>query len=125
MNEVKIFENEEFGKVRTIEENGKVLFCGKDVATALGYINPRKAISDHCKGVTKRDILTTGGKQRVSFIPDGDVYRLIAHSHLPAAEHFESWIFDEVLPTIRRTGKYKIVKPDSYMIENPAERARR
>lgn len=56
MNELKIFENHKFGEVRTIEENGKVLFCGSDVAKALGYSNPRKAVSDHCRGVTKRYI---------------------------------------------------------------------
>lgn len=126
MNEIKIFENEEFGKVRTVEENGKVLFCGKDVAEALGYRSPKDAISAHCKGAVKHRLPTSGGTQEIKFIPEGDVYRLVAHSRLPSAEKFESWIFDEVLPTIRRTGEYKLIqKPDSYMIDNPAERARR
>lgn len=106
MNELKIFEKEEFGSVRTIEENGKVLFCGKDVAEALGYSNPRDALSKHCRGVAKRDTLTAGGMQSFSFIPEGDVYRLITHSKLPGAERFERWVFDEVLPTIRRHGMY-------------------
>ncbi|MBE6847772.1 MAG: hypothetical protein E7503_06550 [Ruminococcus sp.] len=106
MSEIQVFNNEEFGDIRTLEEGGKVLFCGSDVAKALGYKNQRKALSDHCKGVTKRYTLTNGGKQEMSFIPEGDVYRLITHSKLPAAEKFESWVFDEVLPTIRKTGSY-------------------
>ena len=106
MHELKIFEKEEFGSVRTIEENGKVLFCGRDVAEALGYSNPRDALSKHCRGVAKRDILTAGGAQSFSFIPEGDVYRLITHSKLPGAERFEQWVFDDVLPSIRKHGMY-------------------
>lgn len=105
--EIEIFKNEEFGEIRTVlDENSKVLFCGSDVAKALGYSNPRKALLDHCKGVTKRDTPTNGGIQALSFIHEGDVYRLITHSKLPSAEKFESWVFDEVLPTICKTGGY-------------------
>lgn len=126
MNELKIFHNSEFGEIRTVQENGKVLFCGADVAKALGYAKPNNAISAHCKGTLKRGTLTKGGMQEMSFITEGDIYRLVTHSKLPNAEHFESWVFDEVLPTIRKTGAYSIVrKSDSYMIEDPAERARR
>ena len=106
MNNLQVFRNEQFGEVRTIEEDGKILFCGSDCAKALGYTRPGKAIIDHCKGVLKRDTLTAGGKQAVSFIPEGDLYRLITHSKLPAAEKFESWVFDEVLPSIRKHGGY-------------------
>ena len=106
MNNLQVFRNEQFGEVRTIEEGGKILFCGSDCAKALGYTNPSKALGDHCKGVTKRYTLTAGGKQAVSFIPEGDLYRLITHSKLPAAEKFESWVFDEVLPSIRKHGGY-------------------
>lgn len=106
MNELKIFENPEFGEIRTIEENGKVLFCGSDIAKALGYKNPSKALSDHCKGVTKRYTPTASGKQEMNFIPEGDIYRLAAKSELSGAERFESWIFDEVLPSIRKNGGY-------------------
>lgn len=106
MNHVEIFKNPEFGSIRVIEENGKYLFCGSDMAKALGYSNSRKALIDHCKGVTKRDTLTAGGTQRLSFIPEGDVYRLIVHSKLPSAERFEKWVFEEVLPTIRKHGAY-------------------
>ena len=119
MNELQIFQNPEFGEIRTIEENGNVLFCGADVAKALGYKNPSKALSDHCKGVTKRYTPTDGGPQQLSFIPEGDVYRLITHSKLPSAERFESWIFDEVIPSIRKHGAY--VTPDTLeqMIADP------
>lgn len=106
MNELMIFNNPEFGEIRTIEEDGKVLFCGSDVAKALGYKNPSKALSDHCKGVTKRYTPTSSGKQEMNFIPEGDIYRLAAKSELPGADKFESWIFDEVLPSIRKTGGY-------------------
>lgn len=106
MNDLQVFENSDFGSIRTIEEDGKILFCGLDIAKALGYVVPRKALYDHCKGVLKRNLPTNGGIQEMSFLPEGDVYRLISHSQLPAAEKFESWIFDEVLPSIRRTGTY-------------------
>ena len=105
-NEVSIFENKEFGKVRTVDEDGKILFAASDIANALGYSNTNDAISRHCKGVVKHDTLTNGGKQQINFIPEGDVYRLIAHSKLPSAERFESWVFDEVLPCIRKNGAY-------------------
>lgn len=106
-NAIQIFNNPNFGNIRTLNETGgKVLFCGKDIAAALGYSNTRDALSRHCKGVVKRDILTEGGEQELSFIPEGDVYRLICNSKLPSAERFERWVFDEVLPAIRKTGGY-------------------
>ena len=113
--QLQVFNHEQFGDVRIIEEDGKVLFCGKDVAKALGYENPRDAIRRHCRGVVKRDGVskttnqhgvTTEQVTQMSFIPEGDVYRLITHSKLPAAERCEKWVFDEVLPTIRKTGGY-------------------
>lgn len=111
MNEIQIFESSDFGTVRTYTENDKTYFCGKDVAVALGYTNPKKALIDHCKveGVTKRYLLTNGEKQEVKFISEGNLYRLITHSKLPQAEKFESWIFDEVLPSIRKHGAYMTV----------------
>lgn len=108
MNELQIFQNPEFGEIRTIEENGKVLFCGKDVASALGYKRPADAITAHCKGSVICRLPTNGGEQAVKFIPEGDIYRLAAKSELPGAERFESWIFDEVIPSIRKTGGYQI-----------------
>lgn len=106
MNEIMIFTSTEFGEIRTLKENNKVLFCGSDITKALGYGNASAALNRHCKGITKRDTLTNGGIQALLFITEGVVYRLIAHSRLPSAERFESWIFDEVLPTIRKTGGY-------------------
>lgn len=119
MNDVKIFESEEFGSVRTVEEDGKMLFCGSDVAKALGYTRPNDAVNDHCRidATSKRRTIIDrlGRKQEALFIPEGDVYRLIAHSKLPAADQFERWIFDDVIPTIRKTGGY--VNNDELFIE--------
>ena len=106
MNEIQIFNNPDFGEVRTLEENGKVLFCGSDVAKALGYAVPRKALFDPCKGVLKRNIPTSGGIQEMSFIPESDLYRLVFSSKLPNAERFTDWVTEEVLPSIRRNGGY-------------------
>lgn len=106
MNELQIFNNQEFGSIRTLEQDGKILFCGTDVARALGYAIPTKAVNTHCKGVSKMEAPTNGGVQKLLFIPEGDVYRLITHSKLPTAEQFEKWVFDEVLPGIRKNGGY-------------------
>ena len=109
MKDLQIFKNEEFGTVRTIEQDGKVLFCGKDIAEALGYTNASKALNDHCRYVTKRYTPhpQSPNKQiEMTFVPEGDVYRLITHSKLPGAEKFERWVFDEVLPSIRKHGMY-------------------
>ena len=119
MNELQIFQNAEFGTIRTIEENGKVLFCGSDVAKALGYKNPSKALSDHCKGITKRYTPTKSGTQEMNFIPEGDIYRLAAKSELPGADKFESWIFDEVLPSIHKHGAYMTPETLEAAIMNP------
>ena len=119
MNELQIFQNAEFGTVRTIDENGKVLFCGSDVAKALGYKNPSKALSDHCKGITKRYTPTKSGTQEMNFIPEGDIYRLAAKSELPGADKFESWIFDEVLPSIHKHGAYMTPETLEAAIMNP------
>ena len=107
MNDLQIFNSAEFGEIRTAEINGKPYFVGADVAKALGYSNPRKAILDHCKGVTKRDTPTSSGIQSMSYINEGDLYRLIMKSKLPSAEKFEAWVMDEVLPAIRKTGSYQ------------------
>lgn len=106
MNELMIFDNPEFGTVRTLEEDGAILFCGSDVAKALGYGEPHKAISRHCKGGMKRRTLTSGGEQEMSFIPESDLYRLVFSSKLPTAEKFTEWVTAEVLPSIRKHGGY-------------------
>lgn len=106
---IEIFNNAEFGSVRVIEEDGNYLFCAKDVAEALGYAVPRKAIYDHCRYVLKRNVPHPQSKTKtvqMLFISEGDVYRLIVHSKLPSAERFERWVFDEVLPSLRKNGIY-------------------
>ena len=107
-NEIQIFTNPEFGNIRTINENGKVLFCGKDVATALGYEKARNAVDRHCKGALKRGVPTNGGIQEMSFIPEGDVIRLILRSTLPSAEKFERWVCEEIVPSVLHTGAYAL-----------------
>lgn len=108
-NTIQTFTSDDFGTIRTVEHDGSVLFCGRDVAVALGYENPGKAIRDHCKGGPKRyPLQTPGGIQHARFITEGDLYRLIVSSKLPSAQKFESWVFDEVLPSIRRHGVYAI-----------------
>lgn len=110
-NQLQVFNNVEFGQVRTIVDGDKILFCASDIAKALGYEKPNNAINTHCKNATlKQGIITDnlGRKQNANFIPEGDVYRLVVRSKLPTAEKFESWVFDEVLPSIRKTGSYSI-----------------
>ncbi len=107
-----IFTSAEFGTLRTIEENGKIMFVASDVAKMLGYVRPADAVTAHCKGSVKYRLPTNGGVQEVKIIPEGDIYRLITHSKLPAAERFESWVFEEVLPSIRKTGSYSIMPKD-------------
>lgn len=108
--EIQIFSSPEFGELRTIEEGDKIYFVASDVAKALGYKRPADAVSAHCRYTVKRSIPHPQGKGilQVNTIPEGDVYRLAAHSELPSAEKFESWVFDEVLPTIRKTGSYSM-----------------
>lgn len=126
MNELKLFSNPEFGKVRMVEIKGKPYFVGKDIACALGYSDTAQAIRNHCKGVVEMTTPTNGGEQTLKVITEGDVYRLIVRSKLPTAERFEKWVMDEVLPSLRETGTYSVAeKLDSYMIENPVERAQR
>lgn len=136
MDELKIFQNPEFGTVRTIEIEGKIHFAGTDVAKALGYSIPSKAIQTHCRNILKWKVgVKTGVKsdgtdsiQRMEmlFIPESDLYRLIMRSQLPNAERFSDWVCEEVLPSIRQTGSYSIEnKPDSYMIDDPVERAKK
>lgn len=120
MDKLTLFENPEFGNVRTLEtDDGKVMFCGADVAKALGYAKPQNAIQAHCRGALKQGILTNGGKQEMLFIPEGDVYRLITHSKLPNAERFEKWVFEEVLPSIRKHGAYMTADTIKKAMQSP------
>ena len=110
MREISIFNSEEFGDIRAIEIDNEPWFVGKDVATALGYSNTRKAIGDHVheddKGVTKWD--TLGGKQDLTIINESGLYALIFGSKLESAKRFKHWVTSAVLPAIRKTGNYKI-----------------
>lgn len=116
MNELKIFNNAEFGQIRTVEVEGKIYFVGNDIAKALEYARPYEAVTAHCKGAVSYRILTNGGEQEAKVIPEGDIYRLIVkaadQSRNPdikeKAERFEVWVFDEVLPSLRQTGHYEM-----------------
>lgn len=108
MNELTVFQNQEFGRLRTAEIDGEVWFVGKDVARALGYSNPRDALSRHVdaedKEVVKHD--TPGGKQQITVINESGLYSLVLSSKLPGAKRFKHWVTSEVLPSIRKNGGY-------------------
>lgn len=110
-------------QVRTITKGGNVYFCGRDVATTLGYENPGKAVRMHCNqdgGPKRYPIIDSLGRtQDAVFISEPDLYRLIASSKLPEAQRFEKWIFDEVLPAIRRHGMYATPEAAEAFIRNP------
>lgn len=115
MDELRVFQNSEFGELGIRLIDGKEYFPASACAKILGYSNPRDAIARHCKGVVKRDGVSYSTNQHgatsyqtasINYIPEGDLYRLIVSSRLPAAERFERWVFDEVLPAIRRNGSY-------------------
>lgn len=105
-NELQIFNNPEFGEIRTLEEGERVLFCASDVAKALGYSRPNDAVSAHCRATAKRSTPISGKMQEINFIPESDLYRLVFSSKLPTAEKFTDWVTDEILPTIRKHGAY-------------------
>ena len=119
MGQLKIFENEEFGQIRTVMRDGEVWFVGKDVANGLGYSNARKALGDHVdkedKGVTKRD--TLGGVQELTIVNESGLYSLVLSSKLPSVKRFKRWVTSEVLPAIRKTGSYDM---DEYSPEMKA-----
>lgn len=124
MNKIKEFMNEKFGTVRTVEIDGVIYFVGIDIAKPLGYANERKAITTHCKKPIKADIEVTSQNgtsarksQKMLCITKSDIYRLIVRSKLESADEFESWIFDEILPTIERTGGYIEEGREEEMIE--------
>lgn len=106
MNKIQEFFNEKFGSVRIVTINEEVYFVAADIAKALGYKNPQKAIRDHCKRVNESFIPSNGGEQKAKVICKSDIYRLIVRSKLSTADEFESWIFDEIIPTIEKTGAY-------------------
>lgn len=115
MNNIQIFQNEQFGQVRiAMNESNEPLFCAKDVANALGYIDTADAIQRHCKSGKKvyHPHGNSAGGINMVYIPEKDVYRLIMRSNLPDAEKFQDWVCDEVLPSIRKHGGYIASKQD-------------
>ena len=106
MNELKVFQNSEFGELGVLTIDGKEFFPATQCAKILGHENPARAIRKYCKGVTEMVTPTNGGNQATKFIPEGDLYSLIIRSKLPSAEKFERWVFDEVLPELRKNGSY-------------------
>ena len=110
MGQLKIFENEEFGQVRTVMRDGEVWFIARDVAEALGYANASDAISKHVdredKGIAKCD--TLGGTQELTVLNESGLYSLILSSKLGSAKRFKRWVTSEVLPAIRKTGNYEM-----------------
>ena len=125
----EVFENQEFGSICVLQEAGKTFFCGSDVAKALEYVNPYASVKRHCRGpltkregvVQKKNQYGDAGEQvvEISFITEGDVYRLIVHSKLPSAERFGHWVFDEVLPSIRKHGVYMSDSILDQVIQHP------
>ena len=112
-NEVQIFENAEFGKVRTIVKDGEPYFIGKDVADILGYAKPENAIATHVDEEDKTSTLIQGTgsnyKSKAIIINESGVYALIFGSKLPKAKQFKRWVTSEVLPSIRKTGSYSTI----------------
>lgn len=108
--QLRQFHSDEFGVFEILVLNDKPYFPATDCAKMLGYVKPESAVARNCKGSLKRRVPTNGGDQSKAFIPEGDLYRLIIRSKLPAAERFEAFVFDEILPTIRKVGAY--ILPD-------------
>lgn len=121
MNQLKTFHHPYFGQVEIVEDEGSIWFGATKAAQALGYSNPHDAISKHCRreGVAKREVLTEGGPQQMNFINEGNLYRLITKSKLPSAERYEKWVFDEVLPSIRKHGAYMTPETIEKTLLNP------
>lgn len=125
--QVHTFFHDVFGEIRSVVINGKVYFVGVDIARALEYANPSKAVIDHCKGVSKLGIPSAGGVQETNLITEGDLYRLIVkaadqsrNKEIQAkAQEFERWIFDEVLPTIREHGVYMTYQAIEKALSDP------
>jgi len=107
---LEIFKNEEFGNIGIVKHNGKEYFDANSVAKCLGYTRPNDIIRDKCKGTLESSTLKNNGGYPLKIIPEGDLYRLIISSQLPSVEKFERWMFDEVIPSIRKHGGYLIEK---------------
>ena len=121
MNDIQVFNNPEFGEIRTVEINNEPWFVGKDVAQALGYKNPQEAIRTHVDGDDKgvSEILTPGGRQNLPVINESGVYSLVLSSKLPTAKKFKRWVTSEVLPSIRKHGAYMTPETLEKMVLTP------
>lgn len=122
MNDLKIFKNSEFGELDVLIESGKEMFPSTECARMLGYSNSHKAISDHCRYLTKREVPHPQSQEKWiarNFIPESDLFRLIIKSKLPGAERFERWVFEEVLPSIRKHGAYMTHEKIQEALRNP------
>lgn len=119
MNELQIFNSEEFGEIRTVTIDNEIYFVGKDIAKALGFSNSRDAILTHVfdedKGVETID--TLGGKQNMTVVNESGLYALVFGSRLESAKRFKHWVTSEVLPSIRKTGSYGVPKSTSGQIQ--------
>lgn len=122
MNDMQIFNNPSFGNIRTLEDNGTILFCAKDVAGVLGYDQPRKAVERHCRCGTKCTVPHPQSESKtieMTFIPESDLYRLTFNSKMPKAEEFTDWVTSEILPSIRKHGAYATEVTLTNIINNP------
>ena len=125
---VEVFKNEKFGEIRTLNIEGEPWFVGKDITDVLSYTSPTRAMQDHVdpEDMTFNESLKLSRQSGAWLINESGLYSLILSSKLPTAKQFKRWVTSEVLPAIRKAGSYNIVqKPDSYTLEDPAERAKR
>ena len=121
MNEVKVFQNEQFGSIRTMEHEDSVWFVGKDIAGILGYKDTSDALKKHVDGEDKGvgEMPTPGGKQKITLINESGLYSLILSSKLPKAKEFKHWVTSEVLPSIRKHGVYITPERLTESLQNP------
>ena len=121
MNDIQVFNSEQFGDIRTAGSAQEPIFCAADICRALGYSNGRKAISDHCDegDVTKRDTPTSSGVQSMTFVNESGMYSLIFGSKLESAKQFKRWVTSEVLPTIRKHGMYATGETIESILNDP------
>lgn len=121
MNEIQVFNSEQFGEIRTAGTAQEPIFCAADICRALGYSNGRKAISDHCDegDVTKRDTPTSSGVQSMTFVNESGMYSLIFGSKLESAKQFKKWVTSDVLPSIRKHGMYATGETIESILNNP------
>ena len=115
-NKLETITHELFGSIRVLDLEGNPWFVAKDIAKALGYSNTRASVSRHCKGVRETQTPSSGGDQVTKILPESDVYRLVMRSKMPKAEDFQDWIVEDVLPKIRKTGRYEQVSEEAQIL---------